>query len=109
MFARAPADKEPEINMERRKKARLPSHAPVTITVLGDEKQPAISGRVLDMSGCGMLLSVPQPIPIGSPVKIEGSDMLFLGEICRSEPVPGGYNVALEAAHSLSRSPIWTA
>ncbi len=88
--------------MERRKKARFPSDTPVTVTVLDGEKQPAISGRVVDMSGCGLRLSVPQPIPVGSPVKVEGTDMLLLGEACRSQPSQDGYDVALEIAQSLA-------
>lgn len=87
--------------MERRKEARLSSDMPVTITLLGAEKRPAISGRVLDVSGSGLLLSVPLPIPVGSPVKVEGNDMLLLGEACRLQESRGGYYVALEIVHSL--------
>ncbi len=73
----------------------------VTVTVLGILKQPPMAGRVLDMSGGGLRLFVPMPIPCGSPVKVEGDNMLVLGEACRSAPARGAYDVGLAVSHSL--------
>lgn len=101
MFIGPSADTKSENDMERRKKARLSANAPVTVTVLAADKTPPVSGRVLDMSGCGLLLSVPRPIPLGTPVKVEGNDILLLGEASRSQQSSDGYHVALELLHSL--------
>ena len=99
------------LDNDRRKEARTVTDAPVTVTVLAtgqpETRQDGISGRILDMSGSGLLLGLPAAVPCGSPVKIEGSDMLLLGEVCRTESNPGPgakeYRVGVTVRHSLSR------
>jgi hypothetical protein len=71
------------------------------VTLLGEPKQPQIAGRVVDMSGSGLKLILPLPIPCGAAVKIEGDDMLVLGEVCRVELVRGAYDVGLKISHTL--------
>ena len=74
--------------MERRREPRFPADARVTVTLLGAVTQPPMPGRVEDMSGSGLRLRLPAPIACGAPVKVEGDDMLLLGEVCRSQPAP---------------------
>lgn len=86
---------------ERRKEPRLITSTPVTITVLGTPPQDPICGQLLNISGSGMLLRLPQAVPANSPVKIEGNDALFLGEVCRCDSDADRYLVAVQVRHSL--------
>jgi hypothetical protein len=88
-----------EPHNERRKEPRLVTNLPVMVTVLGIHPQEAISGQVLDMSGGGVLLGLRVSVPCGSPVKVEGDDMLLLGEVCRSEADAEQYRVAVIIRH----------
>jgi hypothetical protein len=100
--------------MERRREPRFAADARVMVTVLGAVKQPPMPGRVANMAGRGLLLRVPSPIVCGAAVKVEGDDMLLLGEVCRSRPAEAcragaaghldeaGYEVALKISQGLA-------
>lgn len=64
-------------------------------------KPRSLTGRVVDMSGSGLRLVLPGPIPCGSPVKVEGDNMLVLAEVCRTEFACGAYDVGLAVSHAL--------
>lgn len=91
-----------ERRKETRREQRLPANTPVTITVLGILGEPKAIGTVLDMSGSGLRLKLPMPIPCGAPVKLETGDMLMLGEVARCEPLGQCYSVGLSLSHSLA-------
>jgi hypothetical protein len=59
-----------------------------------------MSGRTLEVSGSGLRLRIPNPIPCGSPVKIESSRMVMLGEVSRCDAVAEGYIAGLLTLHS---------
>jgi hypothetical protein len=88
--------------VERRREPRFQTNATVTVTVLNTLEQPAMSGLVSDMSGRGLRLTVPHPIPYGAAVKVEGNDMLVLGDVSRCQPAGSGYTVGLALTHSLT-------
>jgi len=91
--------------MERRKETRLAVNSPVTVTVLGGPEQPPIRACVKDISRSGLRLSSPLPIPCGAPVKVEGGDLLLLGEVCRMGPVGerlDEYTIGIKVSHSLA-------
>ena len=46
----------------------------------------AMEAEILDLSGSGMRLRIPRPIPCGMPVEIDCGDSMALGEICRCQP-----------------------
>ena len=91
-----------ETPREKRKEPRLISGMHVTVTLAGARDSLTLKGRVLDVSGSGMLLSLPSPLPCGSPVRVEGNDMLLLGEVCRCEGGPEQSRVALQIRHCLT-------
>ena len=91
-----------EQRRENRREQRLPVNAPVTITVLGILGEPKAVGTVLDISGSGLRLKLPMPIPCGAPVKLETEDMLMLGEVVRCEPLGQSYSIGLSLSHSLA-------
>ena len=70
--------------------------------MLGAKASRLIEGCVLDMSGSGLQLRVPAPIPCGTPIKIDGKNTLMLGEVCRCEPAEGAYTVGVQLSHTLA-------
>jgi PilZ domain len=87
--------------MERRKEPRLKANQPVIVSSCGLMPMPQISGRTLDMSGSGLQLRLPNPIPCGSPVKVESDHMVLMGEVTRCQyDAEGGYIVSLMVLES---------
>jgi hypothetical protein len=88
--------------VERRKEPGLKVKQPVILTVLDAKSRRLIEACLLDMSGSGVRLRVPMPVPCGATIQIEGGDTLMLGEVCRCEPVEGAYTVAAQISQTLS-------
>jgi hypothetical protein len=57
---------------------------------------------LLDISGNGLKLRLPEPIPHGVPVQIDGNNALLLGEVSRCEPEAGAFIVGVRLSHRLS-------
>jgi hypothetical protein len=72
--------------MNQRRQPRLESDQSVWITLFG-EPEIRLPARVKNVSTRGMGLELQGPVAIGSPVKIEVEDCLFLGEViyCRED------------------------
>jgi hypothetical protein len=87
-------------NVEHRKESRLKANQPVLVTALGLMGMPPMSGRVLDMSGSGLRLRLPNPVPCGSPVKVESERMVMLGEVVRCDDDAEAYSVGLVLLHT---------
>jgi PilZ domain len=68
--------------MEKRKEPRFADDTPVMVTVLESTTSSPIRGRVENMSGSGLRLKVSSPIAYGAVVKVEGADLLVLGDVC---------------------------
>jgi hypothetical protein len=88
--------------VDRRKEPRLPGGCPVMVTVLGSHTPLTVLGNVQDMSGRGLGLKLDSPIECGTPVKVEGHDILMLGEVCRCQPAQGHYSLGLRISQWLS-------
>lgn len=88
--------------VDRRKEPRFQPNLPVTVTVLGYPPGPTLKGRVMDVSGSGIRLSVPLPVALGAPVKVEANETLSLGEVCRCLPDGDGYELGLQLSHTLT-------
>lgn len=86
---------------ERRGEPRQIADIPVLVTVLGIEEQP-IRGRIVDISGRGVLVEMISPVACGLPVRVEGEDSLMLGEVCRCEAQGKRFRVALQVRHRLN-------
>lgn len=52
----------------------------------------------MDMSGSGLRLKMPHPIPCGAPVRVETGEMLMLAEVVRCEPAGLTHTVALSVS-----------
>ena len=72
--------------MNQRREPRLEADQSVWITLFG-EPDIRLHARVKNVSTRGIGLELQGPVAIGSPVKIELEDCLFLGEViyCRQD------------------------
>lgn len=86
--------------MEPRREPRLKANQSVVVTVLGMMSMPPMSGSVLDMSGSGLRLRLPNPVPCGSPVKVESGPIVMSGEVSRCQDDEGAYIVGLILSHT---------
>jgi hypothetical protein len=79
----------------QRRESRLEADTPVTVKVLKILGEPAISCKVIDMSGSGLRISAPNPIPCGAEVTVESSESAIYAEVCRCEEQDGAYSIGL--------------
>ena len=85
--------------MNQRFEPRLETDQSVWITLFG-EPDIRLPARVKNVSTRGIGLELEGPVAIGSPVKIELDDCLFLGEViyCRQDETSFFVGVELEQA-----------
>ncbi len=86
---------------ERRRERRIPIKEAVLITLLGPPGGPPIEGTVTDLSGSGLQVLSPRPLPCGTLVRVEGPNRLLLGEVLRSEPDGGSFTIGVKVKHAL--------
>jgi hypothetical protein len=86
--------------MERRKESRLKANQAVIVFSFGSMQMPPVAGRTLDVSGSGLRLRLPNPIPCGSPVKVESDEIVMLGEVCQCVSDSEGYIVSLMVSNT---------
>jgi hypothetical protein len=89
--------------MDRRSEPRYPAFGPAEVTFLGDNPV-LVRGRLLNCSGRGMRLWLPQAAPIGAPVRVDVEGAMFLGEVCYCNSDGDGYAVGFQLEHVLSMS-----
>ncbi len=87
--------------VERRREDRLLANSTVAVTVLDAEPHRTMSGIVRNISNHGLGLKVPWSIACGSPVKVEGDNILLLGEVCWCVQFEGGFNLGLQVSECL--------
>ena len=85
--------------MERRNEPRIKINQEVTITVLGQPDSLPFQAVAVEMSGRGMRLVSPRPLPYQAAVTVEKGDLLLLGEVIRVD----GEEIVLKLEHSLNR------
>jgi hypothetical protein len=71
------------------------ANQPVTVSSLGLMPMPPVAGQTLDVSGSGLRLRLPNPIPCGSAVKVEADEIVMLGEVSRCQYESDSYIVTL--------------
>lgn len=103
MVHTSPESKEPESKAERRREHRIKLEEAVLISLLGPPGGPPIPGAILDISGSGLSLLSPRPLPCGTMVKVQGLSRLVLGEVIRSEPEGDSFNIGLKVKHVLDK------
>jgi hypothetical protein len=61
-----------------------------------------MTGSVLDISKRGLCLLLPEPVPAGTPIKIDSQDALILGEVSYCAPQNDAFRVGLMVKHRLA-------
>jgi hypothetical protein len=89
------------MSMERRMTPRLKLDEPLQVTVLG-QGLPSVTASVVEISGRGLKLHSPVPIPVDAPVKVEAPELLVLGEVCFCQAAGESYEIGMNVVHSLT-------
>ena len=85
--------------MDSRRERRLAVNTPVAVKLLGMLGEPTATGRVLDMSGSGLRLTLPAPMPCGAQVRVEAESMLMFGQVVRCQPTDSAYSLGIALSH----------
>jgi len=94
-----------EHRAERRQESRLKANQPVTLTVLTvsiGPRSPVFEACILEVSGSGLRVRTPGPIPCGAPVRVDAGELPMLGKVCRCKPENGAYTVGINLSHSIA-------
>ena len=91
--------------MERRRESRHQTNQPVRLTLLGEQpgQNHSIDGTILDFSGRGLRVEVPEAVTPGAAVRLDLKDQLMLGEVCYCQRAENGsWALGLQMEQALS-------
>lgn len=88
--------------MDRRREARIQTDDPVTLTILAEPGVRIVAATAVELSGRGMRVRAPIAVEIGSAVKAETRDALFLGEVCHCKWDGDAYTIGLDLDQALT-------
>ena len=92
--------------VERRRESRLQTGTEANLRVLGRMAGPSqglhMRVRVADISGSGMCVELPLPVPCGALVEISSEHSFLLGEVCRCAADGPGYRAGVRVSHVVS-------
>jgi hypothetical protein len=86
--------------MERRQEPRVAAKERVTVTELGPDRHAHV-GLIVEVSERSLTMKLVTAIDLGTPVQVETTNILMLGEVLRCEPADEGFRIALTLRHSL--------
>jgi len=78
----------------------LETDSPVQVTVL-DDTDAVSSGRITQSSSENVSLIAEKPAQPGAAIKLEGDDVLFLGEVSSCHSEDAGFAIDVEIHHAL--------
>jgi hypothetical protein len=87
--------------MEQRREPRFEVNRTVTVTTLS-EPQGRYTARIVNASGRGLGLALPEPLPSGAALKIEWEDSILLGEVIFSRAEESGFFAGVQLEQVLS-------
>jgi hypothetical protein len=85
--------------MERRSEPRITINETVSVTLLRSGA-PAFTAVVVNLSGDGLCLAVPQQLANGDPVQVRFQDSLYVGEVVWCQGGRAGIHID-QALHGL--------
>jgi hypothetical protein len=88
--------------MERRSEPRIPTNEVVMLTVLDNKDATPMAGRMVDLSGRGMRISLPGPVTVSAPVKVQSSTCLYVGEVAFCQKFEGVWYAGVQACQRFS-------
>ena len=93
----------PATDGDRRREHRFKPDQDATLKVSGWRPGPIMQAAVLDISGSGMRLRTPLPVPCGAPVEICTNETLAHGAVSRCKPDNVSYTVGIRVYKTFSR------
>jgi hypothetical protein len=69
---------------------------------MGTKSKSVMEACILNISDRGLRVRVPQPVPAGTVIKADASEMRMLGEVMRCVPVDGAYHLGVQLFNALS-------
>ena len=91
-----------KIGVDRRREVRILADDPVTLTILAEPGVRIVAATAVDLSGRGMRVRAPIAVEIGSAVKAETRDTLYLGEVCHCAWDGDAYAIGLDLDQALT-------
>ena len=88
--------------MDRRREARIRADDAVTLTILAEAGVRVFAAKAVELSGRGMRVRAPLEVPLGSAVKAETEDALYLGEVCHCAWDGDAYSIGLDLDQALT-------
>jgi hypothetical protein len=92
--------------VERHKEPRFKISNTITLKVLDRLPGPSLGkfmeGQVVNVSGSGMQIRLPLPVPCGVRVEVHDGTMFILGEVSRCVPADGAYAVGIRVMQTLA-------
>jgi len=86
--------------MERRKERRFNVEKRALVRILaavpGHDLGQPLDAMIVDFSGNGMQLRLPDPVPVGAAVEIIGDNNFIRGTVCHCEPQDAAYLVGVQ-------------
>jgi hypothetical protein len=98
-----PENSNPEAKTEQRREHRIKLEEAVLISLQGPPGGPPIPGAIIDLSGSGLKVLSPRPLPCGAQVKVQGLNRFILGEVLRSDPEGDSYTIGIKVKHVLDK------
>lgn len=83
----------------------MPTQGDAAVTVLSGTQARVMQGRVVDLSGRGLRLILPEAIAPNTAVKIEIGEQLLLGEVAYVHDSDGEWHIGVEVRHALLHTP----
>ena len=86
--------------VDRRSEPRVECRQPARIEILGDAPR-VFEATLQNISGRGASLSLSEPIPVNSMVRIDLGPAILLGDVCYCFQLNGTWQAGVQVAHSL--------
>lgn len=90
--------------MERRREPRIECRETVRIEVLGANAK-SCSGLLVNLSGQGAKLTLSEPLPVNTMLRIDAASAVYLGDVCYCSEQEGFWHVGVKLAHSVRANP----
>jgi len=91
-----------EMDVDNREFDRIPAGSEAKLHVLGAQ-QRTLQCRIENVSIRGFRVTVPAPIPIGSPVVVTMARLWLMGEVVYCQTLLEGYALGLKLEHQLDQ------
>ena len=90
--------------MERRREPRIECRETVRIELLGPIPK-VCAGVLLNLFGKGARITLSEPLPVNTMLRIDTASILYLGDVCYCFEQDGQFHAGVQLAHSIQVNP----